>query len=431
MKHLFFGGIHPKYNKEMSLGITTFQTITPAQVVIPMQQHIGAPCTPLVQVGDKVMLGQKIGDGEGLCVPVHASVSGEVIAVEPRPHTSGRNVMAVVIENDYQNTEMPAVLPGNEDDEILHAIREAGIVGMGGAAFPGNVKALSSMGNVDTLIANACECEPYITADDSLLRTSPDQVLEGMMILEGLLKPQRLVLAVEDNKPLSIRMIQRFLPKYPKIELKILPTRYPQGAEKQLIQSVTGRQVLPGKLPVSVGCAVFNVSTFAAIYRAVRLGIPLTRRIVTVSGEAIEKPQNFIVPMGTSFHDLLEAAGGLNERTERVISGGPMMGFAQSDLSVPVIKATNSVLCLLKDKNGAAENPVCLRCGKCVTVCPMKLQPLYLYRFTNAEKLSELNRLNLMDCMECGSCAFTCPGKLPLVETFRKGKKMLREASAK
>ena len=430
MKHLFFGGIHPKYNKEMSLGVTTLETITPAQVVIPMQQHIGAPCTPLVQVGDKVLLGQKIGDGEGLCVPVHASVSGKVIAVEPRPHTSGRDVMSVVIENDYQDTEIPPVIPGN-DDEVLNAIREAGIVGMGGAAFPGNVKALSAMGNVDTVIANACECEPYITADDSLLRTSPEQVLEGMMILERLLRPERLVLAVEDNKPLAIRMVKRFLYQYPKVELKILPTRYPQGAEKQLIQAVTRRQVFPGKLPVSVGCAVFNVSTFAAIYRAVRLGTPLTKRIVTVSGEAIGKPQNFMVPIGTSFQDLLQAAGGLNEKTERVISGGPMMGFAQSDLSVPVIKATNSVLCLLKDKNGAAENPVCLRCGKCVSVCPMKLQPLYLYRFTNAEQLSELNRLNLMDCMECGSCSFTCPGKLPLVETFRKGKKMLREAGTK
>ena len=430
MKHLFFGGIHPKYNKEMSTGITSFQTITPAQVVIPMQQHIGAPCSPLVQVGDHVLLGQKIGDGEGLCVPVHASVSGKVIAIEPRPHTSGREVLAVVIENDYQNTEMPAAIP-QTDDEALHAIREAGIVGMGGAAFPGNVKALSAMGNVDTVIANACECEPYITADDSLLRTEPEHVLEGMMILEGLLHPKQLVLAVEDNKAQAIEKLRKLLPGYPKITLRVLPTRYPQGAEKQLIQSVTGRQVLPGKLPVSVGCAVFNVSTFAAIYRAVRLGIPLTRRIVTVSGEAIETPQNFIVPIGTSFHDLLEAAGGLNEKTERVISGGPMMGFAQSDLTVPVIKATNSVLCLLKDRNGAAENPVCLRCGKCVAVCPMKLQPLYLYRFTNSEQLDQLNRLNLMDCMECGSCAFTCPGKLPLVETFRKGKKLLREASAK
>ena len=436
MKRLFFGGIHPKYNKEMSTVITTFHTITPKQVVIPMQQHIGAPCVPLVRLGDRVLRGQKIGDGEGLCVPVHASVSGTVTAIEPRPHTSGRMVNAIVIDNDFQDT--PIDLRGNDAplaeldaDEILHAIREAGIVGMGGAAFPGNVKALSAMGNVDTLIANACECEPYITADDSLLRTDPEHVLEGMQILSQVLKPKRLVLAVEDNKAEAIEKINGILPDFPGIELAVLPTRYPQGAEKQLIQSLTKREVPPGQLPVSVGCAVFNVSTFAAIYRAVRLGMPLIQRIVTISGEAIAQPQNFIVRIGTPFHDLIEVAGGLHDKTERVISGGPMMGIAQSDLSVPVIKATNSILCLLKDENGAAENPVCLRCGKCVGVCPMRLHPLYMYRFTNAGRVEELQRLNVLDCIECGSCAFTCPGKLPLVETFRKGKQMVREANAK
>ena len=436
MKRLFFGGIHPKYNKEMSTGITDFVEIKPKQIVIPMVQHIGAPCTPLVQVGDRVLRGQKIGDGEGLCVPVHSSVSGTVIAIEPRPHTSGRMVNAVVIENDFKDEVGPAnpisgPLEEVEIDVILHNIREAGIVGMGGAAFPGNIKALSAMGNVDTLIANACECEPYITADDSLLRTQPERVLEGMMIMKRILDPKRLVLAVEDNKAKAIEIIRSMQKDYPDIELAVLPTRYPQGAEKQLIQALTGREVEPGKLPVSVGCAVFNVSTYAAIYRAVREGIPLTKRIVTISGEAIAKPQNFYVRIGTSFHDLIEVAGGLNDKTERVISGGPMMGFAQSDLSVPVVKATNSILCLLKDLNGAADNPVCIRCGKCVDACPMRLQPLYLYRFQKAENLKELERLNLMDCIECGSCAFTCPGKLPLVECIRKGKQMLREANNK
>ena len=436
MKRLFFGGIHPKYNKEMSKTVTDFLTIVPKQVVIPMQQHIGAPCQPLVAVGDRVLRGQKIGDGEGLCVPVHASVSGTVVAIEPRPHTSGRMINAIVIENDMQDESVPEVgcdLPLEQLDAetVLHTIREAGIVGMGGAAFPGNVKALSSMGKIDTLIANACECEPYITADDSLLRTEPEHVLEGMQILRQILKPERVVLAIEDNKAEAIKKAKELLKDYPGIEVVVLPTMYPQGAEKQLVQSVTGREVLPGQLPASVGCAVFNVSTFAAIYRAVRLGRPLYQRIVTVSGEAIAQPQNFIVRIGTQLHDLIEVAGGLNEKTERVISGGPMMGFAQSDLSVPVIKATNSVLCLLKDVNGAAENPVCLRCGKCVAVCPMRLQPLYMYRFVNAKRVDELERLNLLDCMECGSCAFTCPGKLPLVESFRKGKAMLREAKNK
>ena len=436
MKHLFFGGIHPKYNKEMSIKNEQLLTVTPRQVVIPMLQHIGAPCTPLVQVGDRVLRGQKIGDGEGLCVPVHASISGTVVAVEPRPHTSGRMILSVVIENDHQDTPVQVTgltqpLEQLDIDQVLHKIREAGIVGMGGAAFPGNVKALSALGNVDTLIANACECEPYITADDSLLRTAPSQVLEGMEILRQVLKPNRTVLAVEDNKAAAIERIKGMLKDYPGIGLAVLPTRYPQGAEKQLIQAVTGREVEPGKLPVSVNCAVFNVSTYAAIYRAVRKGFPVTQRIVTVSGEAIAEPQNFVVRIGTPFRDLIEVAGGLHDKTERVISGGPMMGFAQSDLQVPVVKATNSVLCLLKDQNGAAENPVCLRCGKCVSVCPMRLQPLYMYRFVNAARTDELERLHLMDCMECGSCAFTCPGKLPLVERFRKGKQMLREAKTK
>ena len=436
MKRLFFGGIHPKYNKEMSTHITTFHTINPKQVVIPLQQHIGAPCAPLVAVGDKVLRGQKIGDGEGLCVPVHAAVSGTVVAIEPRPHTSGRLVNAIVIDNDFQDTTIEASgsdAPAEQldADEILHAIREAGIVGMGGAAFPGNVKALSAMGHVDTLIANACECEPYITADDSLLRTNPEQVLEGMMILRHVLKPERVVLAVEDNKAEAIEKLQGLLKDYTNVELAVLPTRYPQGSEKQLIQSLTRREVPPGQLPTAVGCAVFNVSTYAAIYRAVRLGMPLIQRIVTISGEAIAQPQNFIVRIGTPFHDLVEAAGGLHDTTERVISGGPMMGIAQSELSVPVIKATNSILCLLKDVNGAAENPVCLRCGKCVSVCPMRLQPLYMYRFTNAGKVEELKRLNILDCMECGCCAFTCPGKLPLVERFRAGKQLVREANTK
>ncbi|MBQ9974381.1 MAG: electron transport complex subunit RsxC [Oscillospiraceae bacterium] len=430
MNRFFFGGVHPRYNKEMSTRDINLQTIVPRQVVIPMQQHIGSPCTPLVKVGQRVLLGQKIGDGEGLCVPVHASVSGTVTAIEPRPHPNGGEVLAVVIDNDFQNEAVPAVIPETEDG-MLDAIRQAGVVGMGGAAFPGNVKALSAMGNIDTLIANACECEPYITADDVMLRTNLEQVLQGMTLLHELLDTRRTVLAVEDNKVQAIDKIRTALADYPDIQLMVLPTCYPQGSEKQLIQAVTGREVPPGQLPVSVECAVFNVSTFAAIYRAAKLGLSVTQRIVTVSGEAIREPQNFIVPIGTPFRELIAKAGGLHGGTERVISGGPMMGKALRDLDVPVVKATNAILCLLKDQNGAAENPVCLRCGKCVSVCPMRLQPLYLYRFVNAGRLDELQRLNLVDCMECGSCAYTCPGKLPLVERFRTGKKMLKEAGTK
>ena len=435
MKRLFFGGIHPKYNKEMSTGITFFKVITPKQVVIPMVQHIGAPCTPLVQVGDRVLRGTKVGDGEGLCVPVHASVAGKVVAVEPRPHPSGRMVMSVVIENDFTDEAVEVErcddpLNTYDDDTILHKIRQAGLVGMGGAAFPGNVKAMSAMGHIEYLIANACECEPYITADDSLLRSNPEQVLKGMQLMRKVLKPDHTVLAVEDNKHEAVMTLRKLVRNYPGIELLVLPTRYPQGSEKQLIQAVTGRQVPSGKLPVNVGCAVFNVASFAAMFRAVYWGVPLTQRIVTVSGETVNLPQNFLVRLGTPFRDLIAAAGGLTDATERVVSGGPMMGIAQQELSVPVVKATNSILCLPRDKNGAAENPVCLRCGKCVGVCPMGLQPLYMYRYSLCGQTDELRRLHLLDCMECGSCAYTCPGKLPLVEQFRKGKAMLRSAMA-
>ncbi len=436
MNKFFFGGVHPTYNKEMSTRSVEFHTVIPSHLTIPLRQHIGAPCKPLVEVGDYVLRGQKIGDGEGMCVPVHSSVSGKVIAIEPRLHPNGQTVESIIIENDFKDSSVSFVgcdakTEELDADTVLHTIREAGIVGMGGAAFPGNLKALSALGNIDTLIANACECEPYITSDDSLLRTEPECVLEGMMILKHLLSPDRMVIAVEDNKTAAIERLNSLKEKYPEIEVAVLPTRYPQGSEKQLIQALTSRQVPPGGLPFNVGCVVFNVSTFAAIWRAVRMGMPLIERIVTISGEAVAEPQNFIVRIGTPFRDIIEKAGGLNDKTERVISGGPMMGVAQSDLSVPVVKATNAILCLLKDKNGQAENPVCIRCGKCIAVCPMHLQPLYLYRFSNQGRTHELARLNITDCIECGSCAFTCPGKLPLVEKFRIGKKLLKEAAEK
>ena len=434
MKRPFFGGVYPPYHKELSAGHTQHIRIAPKQVSIPLLQHIGAPCEPLVQVGEHVRVGQKIGDGEGLCVPVHASVSGRVLSIEERPHPAGIHALAIVIENDFQDAAVHLPLRPLEEmsgDEVLSAIREAGIVGMGGAAFPSNVKALSSMGRVDTLIANGCECEPYITADEALFCSYPESVLRGMGILARVLRAKRIVLALEENKFRAIDSLKKRMTTDLGIELAVLPARYPQGSEKQLIQAITGREVPGGKLPADVGCAVFNVSTFAAIERALCEGEALTRRIVTVSGEAVSKPQNIIAPIGTSFRDLIEAAGGLSDQAERVISGGPMMGVTQSDLSVPVVKATNAILCLPRNEDPASEHPVCIRCGKCVEVCPVLLQPLYLYRYERADHLKKLEQLNLMDCIECGSCSFICPGKLPLVERIRKGKQKLREAKAK
>ena len=433
MKRPFFGGIHPPYQKELSSEAQLDTAFVPKTVAVPMLQHIGVACTPLVQVGDTVKKGQKIGDGQGLCVPVHASVAGTVTAIEPRRHPSGRDILSVVIENDGLDTPDCTQTPhpdyaSLEIDTILAIIREAGVVGHGGAAFPSNMKALTSLGKIDTLIANACECEPYITADDILLRTSPEQVAAGLQIIAKVLDPQRIVLAIEDNKPAAIARLKEVLTAESCIELMVLPTRYPQGAEKQLIQAVTGREVPSGKLPAAAHCAVFNAATVAAVYKAVVLGQSVTDRIVTVTGEGVRTPRNVLCPIGTSYEELIAYAGGLTDNTWKVVSGGPMMGMAQRDLATVTIKGTNAVLCLSQRQNQEKENPLYIRCGRCMQVCPMHLQPLYLYRYRG--DAANLSRLHVLDCIECGCCAYTCPGKLPLVEVIRQGKSTVKEASA-
>ena len=433
MAFSFFGGVHPKENKWYACDKETQVFPEPDMVVIPMAQHIGAPCKPLVKKGDQVALGQKIGDNQGLCVPVHASVSGKVKAVEMRPHTNGSTVMSVVIENDHLDTLCEDIKPRTQEEvdaltaeELVNIIHEGGIVGMGGATFPTHVKLSGGIGKVDTVIVNAGECEPYITSDDRLCREHPEQVVSGLKIIMKIFGLSESHIGIEDNKPEAIAALKAAASEG--VIVDVLPAKYPQGAEKQLIYAVTGREVPSGGLPAAVGCAVFNAATVRAIHEAVYDGMPLIKRIVTVSGDILMEPKNLLVPIGTAFNDLLEACG-YSENPYKVLSGGPMMGVAQYDLSVPTIKGVNAVTVLGKKNNFFVEDPHCLRCGKCIDACPMKLMPVLMYKAWQGGDVQEMKDNNIMDCIECGSCAYTCPASVPLVLGFRVAKQVIRNAS--
>ena len=435
MAFSIFGGVHPKDNKHRTRDLPVQVFPQPDVLVISMSQHIGVPCTPLVKKNDLVTKGQKIGDGTGLCVPVHASVSGKVKAVEARPHTNGTTVMSVVIENDHQDTLCEDIKPRTQEEvdalspqDLMGIIREAGIVGMGGASFPTHVKLSGAIGKVDTIIINAGECEPYITSDDRLCREYPQQLIGGIQILMKILGLPKAHIGIEDNKPEAIRILKEHVGNTG-IVVEVLPSRYPQGAEKQLIQAITGRQVPSGGLPVAVGCAVFNSASCKAIYDAVYEGMPLIQRIVTVSGDILMEPKSLMVPIGTSFIELMEACG-LSENPYKVLSGGPMMGASQFDLSVPTIKACNAVTVLGRKNRFNVDDAHCIRCGKCIDVCPMRLVPALMYQALYSNDLDQIKASNLLDCCECGCCAYNCPAGVPLVLAFRSGKQKISEALA-
>ena len=437
MAQAFFGGIHPNDQKGATNKKPVETLPPPARVVIPMSLHIGAPCTPCVAVGDEVTVGQKVGEAPAfVSAPVHASISGKVSAVEPRIHFSGVPVMSVVIENDFNETPCPSLSPAPDPDDLTPEqlagiIKEAGIVGMGGATFPTHVKITSGLGKVDTVIVNASECEPYITSDHRILLERPEEVLGGVKLLARIFGVDRVHIAIEANKANAAELLRLKIDeeKAPAV-VEVLRTRYPQGAEKQLCQSITGRQVPPGALPASIGCAVFNIVTTMAIYNAVYHGKPVTHRIVTVSGSGVKEPKNLYCPIGTPICELLDACGGVKKSTFKILMGGPMMGHSQYDMDAPIGKGTNAILAFCEKEERTVEHPACIRCGKCISVCPMRLQPVFLYQYEAAGMLPELEAAHVMDCIECGACTYICPGRLHLVQAFRAGKQKLNNAKA-
>lgn len=434
----FKRGIHPPHSKSLTEN-QAIQIVMPKEkVVIPLLQHIGAPAVSLVQKGDVVKVGQKIGEAKGfVSVPVHSTVSGTVKSVNEMLHPSGSKVMSVVIENDFNYSEIDSMKPLKEwenmsNEDIITCIKEAGIVGMGGAGFPTFIKLNPPADKkIEYIIVNGAECEPYLTSDYRILLEETEKVIKGLTVLLKLFPKAKGVIAVEDNKPEAIAKLKSILTPDENIEIVTLKTKYPQGAEKQLIYSVTNRTVPIGALPADVGCIVHNIDTVVAVHRAIFRGRPLMRRVVTVSGGAIKNPGNFKVKLGTSYQEVIDAAGGFSKEPAKLISGGPMMGVAIFDLNIPVIKSTSSILCLSEDEVDAQKESSCIRCGKCASACPMNLVPLELDRFARNSNTEKFVKYKGMACMECGSCSYVCPAKRHLVQSIRSIRRQLLAAPKK
>ena len=407
-------------------------------VAIPMSQHIGAHCKPTVTVGDAVLRGQMIGEvTSGLGCPVHSSVSGKVIAIEKRQNAMGMVIEHVVIENDGQGTLAPDIVPCEKSlsdtsaEELIEIVRRAGISGMGGATFPTYAKIKSALGKVDHVIINCAECEPYITVNHRLMLEEPHSIINGTQILLKLFGIMEAWIAVEDNKMDAVRVLERALGASRRIQVKVMKTKYPQGDEHQLIYALTGIEVPAGKLPADVGCVIFNAETCAAIYHAFVDNMPLIDRLVTVDGDCVRTPKNLRVPIGTPYMDLINACGGLKKVPNRVINGGPMMGFAQWDLSAPVTKGTSAILVLSEDAVQKQTLPsACIRCGRCVKNCPMHLMPNYLTAYARMGRYADAERLHALNCVECGTCSYNCPGQVQIVQYIRVAKGAIRAEQA-
>lgn len=434
----FPGGIHPPEHKSESNTTPILPGPLPAQLILPLNMHIGAPARPLVQVGDKVLKGQHLAEGNGtVSAPLHAPTSGTVVAIGPRPiqHPSGMDAQCLVLEPDGEDRwgdrasldDPFALSPG----ELLERIAEAGIVGLGGAGFPTSVKvSLGDHQRVRELIINGVECEPFITADDRLMRERAADIVQGIQVLQYLLNPERTLLGIEDNKPEAAAAL-RAAAVGADIDVRVVPTKYPSGGEKQLIQLLTGKEVGSGGLPIQVGVVCQNVGTAYALKRALFDGEPLISRITTVTGDAVARPGNYEILLGTPVAALLQHAGVDKTRLQRLVLGGPMMGFTLHNPAIPLVKTSNCLIAASTDLLPEPEpEQACIRCGACANACPASLLPQQLYWYAKNDDLERAQQQNLMDCIECGACAYVCPSHIPLVQYYRYAKGEIRTQAA-
>ena len=410
----------------------------PAKVTMVMQQHIGAPCTPTVKVGDEVFVGTIVGDSTApFSAPIHSSVSGKVVKIDSILMQSGAKTQVVIIESDGQQTIDPSIKPPviESEADLVKAARDSGLVGLGGAGFPTHIKINPNpavKANIDYLLINAAECEPYLTPDVREILENAEYVVKGMELIAKHLEVKNAVIGIEDNKPEAIKLMTELLAQVKEdginFKVETLPSRYPQGAEKVLIDQCTGREVPPGKLPSDVGCVVMNVTSIAVLAQYVETGMPLLTKRLTVDGSAIAKPMNVRVPIGTSVKDVIEFCGGYNGTPKKLISGGPMMGLALVTDDFPILKQNNGLLVFGEKETQSTPTTACIRCGRCVNACPMNLMPTRLEAYTELGNAEELKKLNIMTCMECGCCAFVCPADRKLVHAIKLGKGILRNA---
>lgn len=429
-KLTFVGGIHPYDGKDLSKDKPIQEVLPKGDLVYPLSQHIGAPAQALVKKGDRVLAGQKIAESAGfVSAPIYASVSGTVKGIEPRRVVTGDTVMSIIVENDGLYEEVgfypTAPLEKLTKEEIIEAIKEAGIVGMGGAGFPTHVKlSPKDPDRIDYVIANCAECEPYLTSDYRRMKEEPDKLIGGLKIILKLFDHAQGILAVEDNKPDCIALLKQMTKDEKRISVKALKTKYPQGAERQIIYATTGRKIDSSKLPADVGCVVNNVDTIVSVYRAVAEGRPLMERIVTVTGDAIANPRNFRVKIGTGYSELIEEAGGFKAQPEKIICGGPMMGFAMFDLKVPTTKTSTALLAFTHDEVSAMEPGPCINCGRCVEACPGRVIPSKLADYAERFEEEAFLENHGMECCECGCCSFVCPAKRQLTQQIKSMRKI-------